>query len=254
MNICSKQGIKNVHLLIALIGQVVAHGSCKLKWLRKITWKHFQKLANEHHHLLPPASVVELVESVPSVQHVYPGFEFTWKIYFPVEKLIQNLLPEQMKQLDVDVSPPCFTLTHVTFDLDARDLYPQVTCQIHEWKMHENHVFWHGDLDLWPMTLTFISNLESINVYNHTKFGDPNSNGSWDMNYCPVISVQSRTDRRKVTPKSPLCLRTGGLNKKTQYLLALAQQVVCHLPGTLWGVGIEMWLLWCRNCSEAPTL
>ncbi len=26
-------------------------------------------------------------------------------------------------------------------------------------------------------------------LVNHI-FGDPNSNGSWDMNYCPVISVQ----------------------------------------------------------------
>ena len=66
------------------------------------------------------------------------------------------------------------------------------------WKLR----FRHGELDLWPMTLTFIYDLDTTNVHHHTKSGDPSSNNSWDMNYCPVISVQEflsshgQTDRQ----------------------------------------------------------
>ncbi len=155
-----------------------------------------------------------------------------------------------MKQLDVDVSPPAFlwdpylNLANVTFDLHPCDLWPRRPNKI--WKIYKIHIFdmvtlnldvwpwpshdlniinvhhhtkfgdpnpkgswdmnyfpvnhwtnyclvkshfWHGDLKLWPMTLTFIHDLDNINVHRHTEFGDPNSNGSWDMNYCPVILV-----------------------------------------------------------------
>ena len=46
-------------------------------------------------------------------------------------------------------------------------------------------------LKWWPMTLTFTHDLDSINVHCHTIFGDPNSNGFWDMNYCPVYFLSS---------------------------------------------------------------
>ncbi len=129
-----------------------------------------------------------------------------------------------MKQLDVDVSPPAFvwnpylTSANLTFDLDPRDpLLPRHmsnTLMQNAWQL----LFLTWQPWPWPMTLTFIRDLDSINVHSHTKFGDPNWNDSWDMNYCPVIFVReflSRnfcpvtdrqtdrwTDRRKATPKS----------------------------------------------------
>ncbi len=33
------------------------------------------------------------------------------------------------------------------------------------------------------MTLTFKDDLDMINIHHHTKFGDPNPNGSKDMNF-----------------------------------------------------------------------
>ncbi len=35
------------------------------------------------------------------------------------------------------------------------------------------------------MTLTLICDLDMINVHHHIKFGDPNPNGSKDMNFFP---------------------------------------------------------------------
>ncbi len=62
----------------------------------------------------------------------------------------------------------------------------------------ENHVFQHTDLDLWPMTLGFTHDLDMVHIHHHTKFGDPRSNGSWDMNFFLVtfFLVFSRTDRQ----------------------------------------------------------
>ncbi len=139
---------------------------------------------------------------------------------------------QEMKQLDVDVSPPAFvwnphlTLAKVTFDLDPCDLWPwpsrpltsrslvKYTMQ-NPWKSH----FWDRDLERWPMTLTFIHDLDTITVDHHTKFGDPISNGSWDMNFCPVtfclvwILVKLQTDRQKAMHMSPPCICTGVLKK-----------------------------------------
>ncbi len=75
------------------------------------------------------------------------------------------------------------------------------------------------------MTLTFIHDQDIINVYQHTKFGDPNSNNSGDMNYCPVILVVTdrQTDRPKATPKSLPCISTGGLkNQSLQFITTVA--------------------------------
>ena len=100
------------------------------------------------------------------------------------------------------------------FDLDPDDLWPwlswpltltlmnfelQVWCQIH-CNMLENCVFWQADLDLQPLTLTFTLDLDIINVHHHAKFGDHKSNGSWDMNFCPVsfcpVNFGPVTDRQ----------------------------------------------------------
>ncbi len=45
------------------------------------------------------------------------------------------------------------------------------------------------------VTLTFTKDLDTINVHHDTKFGYLNTNGSQDMNYCPVFFVLSLTDR-----------------------------------------------------------
>ncbi len=108
-------------------------------------------------------------------------------------------------------------LTYVTFDIDPKDHLPPSHMSNPLCGIHENHVvFWHGVLDLWTMTLTFKHDLDIINVHHHAKFGYPNSNGCWDMNYCPVIFVQSwtggQTDRQKAMHMNPLCNCTGGLN------------------------------------------
>ncbi len=68
----------------------------------------------------------------------------------------------------------------------------------------ENHVFQHSDPDLWPMTLSFTDDLDMVHMHHHTKFGDPRSNGSWDMIFfsseffssiCPG-RTDGQTDRR----------------------------------------------------------
>ena len=58
-----------------------------------------------------------------------------------------------------------------------------------------------GDPDLCPMALTFVYDLNIITGYQPTKFGDCNSNGSGDKNFCQVtfgpvwILVKSQTGR-----------------------------------------------------------
>ena len=79
------------------------------------------------------------------------------------------------------------SLTHVTFDLDPRDLWPPWSF-VKYTKQNPRKSF----LPWWPWPLTydlFIHDLDTINVHHHTKFGDPTSNGSWDMNFCPGILV-----------------------------------------------------------------
>ena len=100
-----------------------------------------------------------------------------------------------MKQLDVVLSPPAFvldprmTLTNVTFDPDP--------------------------CDLWSWYLSDINN-----VHHHTKFEQPKSNGSRDMNFYLRLFIwwiifysqtDDQTDRQKAMHKSPLCMSTGGL-------------------------------------------
>ncbi len=125
--------------------------------------------------------------------------------------------------LTFDLRPWPLTLNQVTFDLDPCDLEPLGHMSNTLCKVLENHVFWHGDLDLWPMTLTFTQALDIINIHHHTKFEPPKSNGSRDINFYLVIfgpmnyflvtdrQTDRRTDRRKATHKSPPCISTGGL-------------------------------------------
>ncbi len=80
------------------------------------------------------------------------------------------------------------------------------------WKVLENNVFWHGDLDLWPMTLILKVDPDATKVHPHTKFRDPKSHTSRDMNFC-LVNFYKVTDRRKAMHKSPPCISTDGLKK-----------------------------------------
>ncbi len=101
------------------------------------------------------------------------------------------------------------------------------------WKVLENHVFWHGDLDLWPMTLIFKVDPDATKVHPNTKFRVHKSYTSWDMNFC-LVNFYKVTDRRKVMHKSPLCISTGGLNKHTVMLLHPHKLLWCQCePGTV---------------------
>ncbi len=89
------------------------------------------------------------------------------------------------------------------------------------------------------MTLTFTDDLDMINVHHHTKFGDPNPNGSKDMNLFLVIfflvnyylvtftivtdrRTDGQTDRQKAAHKSPPCISTGGLKKYMRSMACIA--------------------------------
>ena len=75
------------------------------------------------------------------------------------------------------------------------------------------------------MTLTFMHDLDMVNVHHHTKFGDPTLNGSIVMNFFSSTyylvtfgivrdrQTDRQMDRRKSMNKSPPCVSTGGLNK-----------------------------------------
>ncbi len=79
------------------------------------------------------------------------------------------------------------TLNQATFDLDPCDLEPRGLMSNTQCKVLENHVFWHDDLDLWPMTLTFTNDLDIINIHHHTKFEPPKSNSSRDIKFYLMI-------------------------------------------------------------------
>ncbi len=95
-------------------------------------------------------------------------------------------------------------LTHVIFDLDPCGPWPPIL-PVSLSNEAISHVFWPGDLDLWPTTLTFRVDLEVIHVHALTKFHSPRCNGSWDMNFVLVTDIQ------KAMHMSPPCMRTGGL-------------------------------------------
>ena len=72
------------------------------------------------------------------------------------------------------------------------------------------------------MTLTFNPDLDTINVHHHTKFGDHKSNGSEDMNFCPVTFclvnfgqvTDGQTDRQTESDAyEPPVISTGVLKK-----------------------------------------
>ena len=101
------------------------------------------------------------------------------------------------------------TLTNVTYDLDPHDPWPSISAGGLSNKA-PNHIFWSGDLDLWPMTLTIRVDLWAIPIHALTKFHDPMCNGSWNMNFGLVTDIQTdrHTDRMHM---SPPCICTGGL-------------------------------------------
>ncbi len=57
-------------------------------------------------------------------------------------------------------------------------------------KVHDNHVFSHGDLNIWAMTLTFTHDLDTSNVHHRKTFGNPTSNRSRDTIFYPVTFCQ----------------------------------------------------------------
>ena len=111
---------------------------------------------------------------------------------------------------------------HIYIATPAKLMQGQEICLTHNVKFLKiTYLTWHGDLDLWAMTLTFDHDLDIIHVHHHAKFGNPKSNGFWDMNFCLVtfglvwILVKSQTDRQtdiqKAMHMSPPCLCTGVL-------------------------------------------
>ncbi len=77
---------------------------------------------------------------------------------------------------DLDLWP---WLDLVTFDLDPFYLWPLNHINAQNKVKKSRFSTWRP----WPLALTFTHNLDIIFVHHHTKFGDPRSNGSWDMNF-----------------------------------------------------------------------
>ncbi len=111
-----------------------------------------------------------------------------------------------MKRLDIDVSPQV-----------CQYHKPYIFVQSILVKSMENNTFWPGDLDLWPMTLTFKVDQDGIQVHVHTKSRDPSYHTYRDMNYCLVnFGIESHfwsSNRRKAMHKSPPCISTGSKTK-----------------------------------------
>ncbi len=60
------------------------------------------------------------------------------------------------------------------------------------------------------MTLIFKVDPDATKVHLNTKFRDPKSYTSSDMNFC-LVNFYKVTDRQKAMHKSPPCISTGGL-------------------------------------------
>ncbi len=114
------------------------------------------------------------------------------------------------------------TLTHVTFDLDPCDPWPP-TFLVSLSNEAPNHDFCPGNLDLWPMTLTFRVDLKFIHVHVLTKFHNPRRLGAM---VCEIwISVQLQTDIQKAMHMSPPCIRTGGLKNHLVWHWLLEEKI-----------------------------
>ncbi len=88
-----------------------------------------------------------------------------------------------------------FDLDPVSFDLDPRDIWPPGHMSNTQWLVLEITIFWHCDLDLWPMTLTSVHGLDIKIWYIVAKFRVASYYTFWDMNYLLVwILVKSWTD------------------------------------------------------------
>ncbi len=64
------------------------------------------------------------------------------------------------------------------------------------------------NFDLWPLTFTGITKVTHVHL--HTKFGANRPNTWQDVNFF-LVNLAKITDKQKATPKSPLCICTGGL-------------------------------------------
>ncbi len=144
-----------------------------------------------------------------------------------------------MKQLDVEVSTPvndsqtCNLQTFkwarlpcglATCTSQVLTVLLYVTCQMQK-KICENHVFEPGDLDIWPMILSFTKNVDIILVNHNTKSSGCKS--KWfprydflssdflssdflsSLNFGPV--TDRHPDRQKAMHMSPSCMCTGVL-------------------------------------------
>ncbi len=122
---------------------------------------------------------------------------------------------QRMKQLDVDVSSPVFvwnpylTLANVTFDLDPCDLWhwtlrPLTARSLVKYTI-QNHI-----IDM--VTLTFIHDLDTINVNHHTKSGDPNQTVP-EIWIIVRLSLSSHVQTDGKDSTSPPCISTSGLKK-----------------------------------------
>ncbi len=80
--------------------------------------------------------------------------------------------------VDLDLWPTTLTLNHVTLTLVTFDV--KATGQTHHVECPSKS---HSFLTWWPWPLTFAHNLHIADVHLHIKFGDPKSNGCWDMNF-----------------------------------------------------------------------
>ena len=108
----------------------------------------------------------------------------------PYNSLLR-LLPGDL-DLQADLGP--LILTHVIFDLNQCGPWPPIL-PVSLSNEAASHVFWPGDLDLLPTTLTFRVDLEVIQVHVLTKFLSPRCNGSWDMNFVLVTDIQTYRKR-----------------------------------------------------------
>ncbi len=119
--------------------------------------------------------------------------------------------------------PTCFCLAPL-FDLGQWSMLPltltletfylQVTCRIHYAKSMKITV-----LTWCPWSLTFTDDLDSIMIHHHTKFGDPNLNTSWDLNFCPVIDrlTVSQSDRKRRIWAHRTNVQVGSIKRKCWY-------------------------------------
>ncbi len=99
---------------------------------------------------------------------------------------------------DLDLQGWPLALTHVTFDLDPCDPWPQ-RLPVRWLNETRDNIVWPNDLDLWPMTLTLNVTYGVIHVNVLAKFYDPKSTGCWDMIFGLVTHRHTESDAYEPT-------------------------------------------------------